>query len=673
MRISPKWLRELVQVKVDDVRLASDLTAVGMAVEKTYADGTFEMEITTNRVDAMNHYGIAREISAIYDVALPPLTANLPKSAGKPKISVAIEVPEFCARFTGRGIENVRIGASQEKVQRRFRELEQKPINSAADATNYVMLLMGKPTHAFDADKLAGGRIIIRMARPGEALKTLDGVERKLHEDDVVVADAEKPVALAGVMGGWETMITESTKNVFIESAWWDPVAIRKTARRYGMHTDASHRFERGADWASCPISTDLVAELILESGGELAGEQVDVIARKVGHNPVSLSRSELLRILGKEIAAQEVQRVARLGFGLSPSRGGKDQRNGHAVSIPSWRLDVEREIDVIEEVARIHGYNDFPNTLPPFAGAVVELPQAEKESKLRQRLLALGYHEALSSTFIPREESQRFSDSAAVEIANPLNEEASAMRTTLIPGMLDMVAYNLNRGVAQVRLFEYGHVYSMLRDNTEERPSLCIAATADGMGDGSKDAVTIFRRFKGDVEAVARLFEGELEFDTQTPQFFHPSRSARALLDGRAVARFGLLHPSVTAARKLRDEVYLAEIDVDRLFTSELRKPRYERLPRYPAVRRDFSFVFDEGVTFERISAAIRALQVTELREIEPAEIFRGGNVPAGKFSILLRTTFQSAERTLRDDEVNAWAASIINNLQQLGGTLRD
>jgi phenylalanyl-tRNA synthetase beta chain len=669
MRISPAWLKQFVNIPLDERKLADALTLAGVAVEAiTEINGktAYEMEITTNRPDAMNHYGVAREISAIYGTELKPLTAKLPARSGKPSISVTIEEPELCGRFTGQEIRNVKIAASKGEVLERFRDLEQKPINNAADATNYVLLMMGKPTHAFDADKLAEHQIIVRKAKPGEMLKTLDGVERKLHPDDLVIADAEKPVALAGVMGGWDSMITESTKNVFIESAWFDPSTIRRTSRRHAIHTDASHRFERGADWASTIISTELVAQIILESGGELTGDIVDVIARKVGHPPVQLRLAEVKRILGKEIPAADIKRMlTKLGFKLTPGSAG-----AYTVEIPTWRLDVEREIDVIEEIARIHGYDKFPNTLPSFSSGVIELPTQEKDDKIRSMLLALGYNEALSSTFIAREESQRFSSAQPVIIANPLSEEASAMRTTLVPGMLDMIARNLNRGVDSVRLFEHGHIYSMHGATTDEHDSLVMGATASAIG--ASNAHEALRHFKGDIEDLLHSFAGTLTFDASAPDYFHPGRSARALIDGRPVTYFGQVHPDAATGRKLKQDVYIAEVLVENLYKLDLRIPRYKKLSRFPAVERDFSFLFDDAVSFAQIVSAIQSLKHPELQSVEPQEIFRGGNIGAGKYSILIRTTFQSNERTLRDDEVNAWAAQIIDALKALGGTQR-
>jgi phenylalanyl-tRNA synthetase beta chain len=669
VRISPSWLKQFVDIAPDERVLADALTLAGISVEsisEVNGKTVYEMEITTNRPDAMCHYGVAREVSAIYNSELKPLAAKLPARSGKTSISVTIENPQLCARFTGQEIRNVKIGPSMGEVLERFRDLEQKPINNAADATNYVLLLMGKPTHAFDADKLAGGKIIVRNARPGESLKTLDGVERKLHPEDLIIADAEKPVALAGVMGGWGSMITESTKNVFIESAWFDPTSIRKTARRHAMHTDASHIFERGADWASTVLSTELVAQQILSSGGELTGDLVDMVARKVGHPPVRLRVGEVRRILGKGIEAQEIERMlAKLGFKLIPKEFGE-----YSVAIPTWRLDVEREIDLIEELARVQGYDKFPNTLPAFSSGVVELPTQAKDDKLRATLLALGYNEALSSTFIARDESQRFSKASPVIIANPLSEEASAMRTTLVPGMLDMIGRNLNRGVDEVRLFEHGHIYSMQGAATDEHDSLCMGITVAALG--ANDAHTAFRTIKGDIEDLLGAFAGEIRFEATAPDSFHPGRSATAKLNGTPVAHFGQLHPEVAAARKLKQDVYLAEVLIEPLYEFDLRMPRYQKLSRYPAVERDFSFLFEDSVSFVQIDAAIRTLGIAELRAVAPAEIFRGGNIGASKYSMLVRTTFQSHERTLRDDEISGWSTRIIDALKALGGQQR-
>src|SRR6201997_2550442 len=393
MKLVPTWIRDFVDLKVDNPTLAHDLTSIGIAVEgiSGAADDTvFEMEIGTNRPDAMNHYGVAREASAFYNVPLKPIAPKLPQASGVSGITITIEDSRYCPRFTARAIRDVAIKPSLEKIAHRLSLLEQRPINNAVDATNYVLWESGKPTHVYDLDRLEGSRIVVRFARPGETLKTLDGVERKLTAEDLVVADAKKPVGLAGVMGGYDTMITDKTKNILIESAWWDPVTVRKTSRRHGIHTDASHRFERGADFESTVLSCDLVAKMILDSGGGgLVGDVVDVVSKRMDQAPVLLRVAEVRRILGGNLEAGEIFRLLkRLGFTLIPEGQSDAEVRVH---IPSWRLDVEREIDVIEEIARLHGYDKFPNTLPAYSGAVVELPQARIDATLRQRALALG------------------------------------------------------------------------------------------------------------------------------------------------------------------------------------------------------------------------------------------------------------------------------------------
>jgi phenylalanyl-tRNA synthetase beta chain len=738
MKLSSNWIRDFVDLTVDDRRLAEDLTNVGIAVEGisgTGADTVFEMEIGTNRPDAMNHYGVAREAAAIYELPLKPLTAvssQLSAPAAKAATSgsadaalkrrsstalegrsstalkgsssaalegrsstasdaafpISVEEPQLCPRFSARVIRGTRIQPSPERVAHRLQLLDQRPISNAVDATNYVLWEMGKPTHVFDMDLLEGGKIIVRKARDGETLKTLDGVERKLTAEDLVVCDAKKPVGLAGVMGGYDTMITEKTRNIVIESAWWDPGIVRKMSRRHGLHTDASHRFERGADFESTVVSCDRVAQMILESGGgELVGDVVDVVSKPMDLAPVVLRVSEVRRILGGSLDRGQIfGLLKRLGFTLIPE--GQDDAQ-FRVHIPSWRLDVEREIDVIEEIARLHGYDKFESTLPAYSGAVVELPQAAMDETLRTRALALGYNEALSLTFISHADAERFSSSSTgmrvLELENPLSEEASVMRTSLAPGMLDMLAWNLNRDVAEARLFEIGSVYGLSSKERVEPKRGCLGATAaavraslpvGGALDVSKGepavAAETFRGFKGDVENLLAAFAGEVSYDRETAEYFHPGRSARARVNGAMVAQFGQIHPEVAAARKLRQDVYLAEFDLEQMYQIGLRPVRFRPLGKYPAVERDFSFVFPDGVSFIEMRKTVADLDIREVKEFRPVEIFRGGSIAAGKYSVLLRARFQSAERTLREDEVAQWSGKIVGALSGLGGVQR-
>jgi phenylalanyl-tRNA synthetase beta chain len=685
----------------------------------------FEMEIGTNRPDAMCHYGVARECSAIYDIDLKPIVPKLPKSKAAAAFPIEIQDKEGCKRYTARVIRNVKIGPSPKKILERLKIDDHGGVSNAVDASNYTLMEMGHPTHAFDLDKLEGGKIIVRRARAGETLKTLDGVDRKLETEDLVIADAVKPIALAGIMGGFDTAISGSTKNILIESAWFDPATVRRAARRLGMHTDASHIFERGADWGATPLACNRVAELILATaGGELEGDVVDAIAGHVPRYSLILRRPEILRILGQDIPEEQVTRMlSRLGFtmklvkgneimqrltegmpkgtvavvvphsGLIPSNAKTgdyeekvrkyaadllQQLGGQTcwiVDLPTWRLDIEREIDLIEEIARIYGYNKFPNTLPSFSGGVIELPGAAKEDRLRNELLALGYDEAVSSTFISPADAQAFSNKQTVMLANPLSAEQSVMRSSLLPGMLGMMAWNLNRGTSDVRLFESGHVFEMVGEKSEERKMLSIGATGNALDQDvhTKARPYTFFDLKGDVETLLAGFElGKVQLDAGAASYYHPGRSAQFKAGGQVIAQFGQIHPDVATVRKLKQEVYLAEIDLDRLLKFELHVPRYEPLSKFPAVGRDFSFVFGESVTFAQISSAVHALDIAELQSFAPVEIFRGGAVPAGSYSILLRAEFQSPDRTLRDDEVAQWSAEIVNALEARGGSLR-
>src|SRR5215475_5287689 len=329
MKLSAQWIREFVDVPVDDSRLAEDLTSMGIAVEGSSGEGAntvFEMEIGTNRPDAMNHYGVSREAAAFYGVALQPIDTSTGKAAqsddrdrialkrsstqkhSAADFEITIDDAEGCARYTAQVVRGVKIKSSPEKIASRLALVDQRSINNAADASNYTLWEMGHPTHAFDLDLLQGGKIVVRKAQQGETLKTLDGVDRKLSPEDLIIADANRPVALAGVMGGFDTMITERTKNILIESAWFDPVAVRRTAKRHGMHTDASHRFERGADYGATSLACGLVAQRIVQSGGgELDGSPIDAVARTIDQAPVVLRASQVRRILGANIEVHEM------------------------------------------------------------------------------------------------------------------------------------------------------------------------------------------------------------------------------------------------------------------------------------------------------------------------------------------------------------------------------
>lgn len=690
MKILTSWLRSyLPQLSVSDRQLADDLTLRGIAVEGVHDLGEgnghlFEMDITTNRVDAMNHYGIAREIATIYNLPLAPLDVALPVAIAAAKaFPVRIEAPELCGRFTARVLRGITVAPGRGRVPEYFSLLGQKQISNAVDASNFVLLGMGHPTHAFDLDKVEGG-IVVRLARRGEKLRLLDGTERTLEADDLVVADEKKALALAGVMGGWDSMITPETKNILVEAAWFDPASIRQSSRRHLLHTDASHRFERGADFNAAPTANALVSRLILESGGQIEGELVDLVipaaaAKTADRAPISLSVKQVQRHLGTTIAPEGItkeivaQYLTALGCQLTPRTD-----DTFATRLPSWRLDLEREIDLIEEVARVYGYNRFANTLPT-PGVVIAHPTAAAEAAVRTRLLALGFSESISSTFASQADSDLFGapGKGMIAMENPLSEEAALLRPSLVPGMLTMLAHNLNRDVQTVRLFERGTIFTGGMDEVIESASLSLGLTGAVAATSLHSTQDVsFFELKGAIESLLSLFTcGEVTFTAEASNWLQQGRAATALLNGDPVAQFGELSASETARRKLRQPIYLAQVDLEKLYALPLRKVMAHELSRFQAVERDFSFTFPDSMQWQTIAAAIRALTIPELQRLSPTEIFRdpkGKSVPPGYYAILLKCVFQSNERTLREDELTTWWADIIAALTNLGGTIR-
>jgi phenylalanyl-tRNA synthetase beta chain len=706
MNILTKWLRTYVPnipAAVDDQQLAEDLTLRGIAVEGVHSLGEgnghlFEMDITTNRVDAMNHYGIAREAATIYDLELAPLDTTLPAPiAATLPFPVRIEAPELCGRFTARVLRDVTVAPSSAVVAEMFTLLGQKQISNAVDASNFVLLGMGHPTHAFDLDRIEGG-IVVRLAHKGERLKLLDGSERTLEADDLVVADECKAMALAGVMGGWESMITAETKNILVEAAWFDQASVRRSARRHGLHTDASHRFERGADFNAAPVANDLVSRQILESGGYLEGDLIDIVipeiaARTAARPAISLSVKQVQRHLGTTLAPEGITReivaqyLTSLGCRLEPRTD-----DIFATTLPSWRLDLEREIDLIEEVARVYGYNRFANTLPA-PGIVIAQPSAAMEAAVRDRLLALGFSESISSTFSSHADSDVFhvavpaGDGAGetpAAMENPLSDEATLLRPSLVPGMVTMLAHNLNRDVREVRLFERGTVFTAIADDAGaarivvERPGLTLGLTGASTASALYSAGDApFYELKGALESLLSLVAHDgVRFTGEAPKWLEAGRCATALIGERPIARFGELAASERAVCKLRQPVFLAEIDLALLYSLPLKKVAARELSRFQAVDRDFSVVFPDATPWVEIEATIKGIAIAELTRLTPVEIFRdakGKSISAGHYALLLRCVFQSRERTLREDELTAWSNLIVGALAKLGGVLRD
>ncbi len=703
MNILSTWLREyLPELDVSDRQLADDLTLRGFAVEGVHelhgGGHLFEMDITTNRVDAMNHYGIAREIAAIYGVPLLTLEdrriANAEGIAGPVTQSgsgypVRIEAEDLCGRFTAQVVRGVTVGQSTGRVAERFAELGQKTISSAVDITNYNWLSMGHPTHIFDLDTLEGG-IVVRRALAGEKLRLLDGSEKTLTTDDLVIADEVKALGLAGVMGGWNSRVTEATKNILVEAAWFSPGAIRASSRRHGLHTDASHRYERGADLGACALANHLVTRgVIAACGGTTEGAMTDIRvleweARTTGRPHVLLSVSNAQQLLGTTLETSESgyavpadkieQYLEALGCHLRPTPDG----DAFEVTLPSWRLDLEREIDLVEEIARVYGYNRFADTLPSFSGGVVALPHASREQKVRGTLLALGFTEAISSTFASAEDSSLFTAAPAVPMGNPLSAEAGMLRPSLLPGMANMLALNGNRDVASVRLFEYGNIFQGSTREVAEQSSVAVGAYGATQATRTITAAdALFFEIKGTLEELFSRFVTPAPMFTadRLPAWIEPGRGARVGIGEHTVAFVGELNTAERERRKLRERVVLAEVDLSVLFAYSLRNPAAQEPSRFQAVERDLSFLFRDSVQWKDIAAALSSLNIAEMISLAPVEIYRdakGKSVAAGEYSILFRMVFQSGDHTLTEEELTGWQNRAIAALTAIGGRHR-
>lgn len=678
MKISLSWLKEFVEVPVAPRELRRDLTMLGLNTESCVEAGDdwiLEVEVTTNRPDCLSHYGLAREIATFYRRPLKqlkfPVKETDPPAASR--ISIEIADADLCSRYCGRVIENVQVKPSPAWLAKRLEAVGQRPINNVADATNYALLELGHPLHAFDLERVRDRKIIVRRAKPGEQLKTLDGIERKLGAENLVIADASHPVALAGVMGGEDSEISAATRNVLLESAWFDPTSIRRTSKAQGMHTEASHRFERGADIKMAALAIDRTAALIQEiAGGEVRRGIVDVYPAPRARQAIALRRRQIFRVLGAEIAGDEVERIL-VGLGFLLERHSSEAWH---VTPPTHRLDVTREVDLIEEVARHFSYDRLPARVRSAPPRVEKDLTREKELALSARLVALGYREIIPSSMIDPQENARFTERPPVVLANPLSQEASALRSTTVPSMLSAIGWNLDRGQTDVRLFELGRTYSPQPGGlADERRVLTLGLTGnrhEGSVHESAAALDIFD-LKGDLET---LFENSgipgLELVPGGATYLEAAKSGHVEAGGKSIAVFGCLRGEVARDYKLRPAVWIAEVDLDALLTAPLRANTFRGYSKFPSVERDFSLIVPDKLKFQDIEKAVRGVQLEELGEVRPADVFRGEGIAPGHYSLLLRATFQSADRTLTSEEVAAMSQRVVEALAAVGARLR-
>ena len=711
MKVLYDWLKEFVDVTLPPAELRSRLSLSGTAVEgleETSAGPMLDADLTINRPDLLGHYGMAREVATLERTPLRSLNIRLAEVAERAENAtrVDIECPALCGRYTARVIRGVKVGPSPEPLRRRLEALGQASINNVVDATNYVMLELGHPMHAFDLERLAEKRIIVRQARAGEKMRTLDGVERTLTPEMCVIADAAHAMAIGGIMGGADSEIDSTTRNVLLESAWFDPISIRRTSKALGLRTEASLRFERGADIEMADLASRRCAALIHEiAGGEILTGVVDVYPGRGKPLRIELSRKELLRVMGSDVPDVEVEAILG-GLGFAPGRIDSDRDSyGSPLAVwdctqPPWRQEVTRGVDLIEEVARHYGFEKFPARLPAARQPAARLPYAEAEDRLRERLIGLGYREIVTIPLVNQEEDALFRLDGVVpmQLDNPLAEDAGLLRSNGFVSMVHALARNVNRGQRDLRLFEIGRVYQWDGLEPTELRVLTMGATGLAREKGPFESAREFEfaDLKGDLDQLGEL-AGGLTWVTGKPEAWqHPAQAGFVSLartgvqpidapDGRRYEKsvdssvIGLaakVAPRVTDRFKLRQSVFLGGFWLDPFYAAvetARGERRYQPISRFPAVERDFSLILNDATTFAAVRQTIAILNIAQITSIEAVDLFRGKNVPAGKFSLLVRVSFQSLQGTLTEAEVNEFSVKIIAALEtQLGAALR-
>src|SRR5229473_2672964 len=692
MKVVYNWLKDFVDVTAPPQELASRLALSGTniaGIENGPHGAVIDAEVSSNRPDCLGHCGIAREVSAIYKLPLKHVSPKPAESAAKAgdAIKVEIQSPELCGRFTARVIRNVKIQPSPKWLKDRLEASGVASISNVVDISNYVMLDLGHALHTFDYDKVRDQKIVVRRAKPSEKIRTLDGVERALDPGICMISDGDgsRAVGIGGIMGGAETEISFSTKNVLIECAWFEPVAIRRTARLLKLHTEASTRFGRGADPEMAELASRRAAELILQlAGGELLAGVVDIYPGKRAPKKIRVTRAEILRVMGADVPDKEIESILS-ALGFSPVR--VDQNRGAEGSLlaawectrPSWRAEVEREIDLIEEVARLYGLDKFPARLPAARQGAARLPHYQAETRLREQLIGLGYREILTIPHVAEERDVLFRPEGVspARLSNPLSEEANVLRSTGLVTMAAALEWNLNHGQRNFRLFEISSHYRLNGARPIETRVLTIGATGEAREKNLCESTRefSFADLKGDLDSIGEL-AGGFTWRDGGPEWLHGARRGSVALSKNELGAAGQLARRVAEKFKFRQDVFLAELELDPLcaaYRAVKESRRYEPLPRFPAVERDFSLLLPDGTHFSDVVKAIRSLNISVISSIEAVDLFRGKNVPAGKYSLLVRVTFQSRETTLTDAQISDHSGKIVAVLEkQLGAQLR-
>ncbi len=648
-------------------------------------DTLLEIGITPNRGDCLSVIGVAREAAAICGTALryPRITFTETGPDITRLAAVDVEAADGCPRYSARLIQGVKIGPSPRWLRRRLEAIGLRSINNIVDVTNFVMMELGQPLHAFDFDRLRGGRIVVKWASEGDRFVTLDGVERELHEDTLMICDGAGPVAVAGIMGGLDSEITEATTRVLIESAYFEPTCIRRSSKKLGLRSESSYRFERGIDYGGVVRAVNRAAQLMLEvGGGELATGVIDEYPRPMEPPRLVLRAARCNRYLGLDLSADEMAAKLRL-IEMKVEKLDNDRLQ---VVPPTFRPDIYREVDLIEEIARLTGYDQIPVTFPK---AQIYSDPMDPHWKIRQqikeRLLAAGFFEALTYSFISRDALNKLRMEAGgpapppVALLNPLSEEQAVMRTSLVPGILQTVGYNFDHGNLDVRLFELSKVFLPRAGEPLPDEPFSLVGAISGRRDprplyGSEEEVG-YEDIKGAVELVLEAFHlPAVNYDVENlPSYFEPLAAARMVCGDSTLGWLGRVHAEVEENFDLKSPVYLFELDFDRLFALRAERPMYHRLPKFPSVKRDMALIVDEDLPVLDPLNFIKEQDEALVERVEIFDIYTGKQVEKGRKSVGYRVIYRAPDRNLRDEEVNRVHEALIEKVvKRFGATLR-
>jgi phenylalanyl-tRNA synthetase beta chain len=678
MNISYNWLKDLVETDLSPQELATKLTNVGLAVEgvhETGDDSVFDIDLTSNRSDCLSHLGVSREVAAIQNSKFKIKDYEEQKPTTEDQNLVSIQDADLCHRFTARIIRNVKIALSPEWLVKRLEAVGERSINNVADITNYVMHELGQPMHSFDLNKLIGNRIVIRRARSGETIKTLDEVERKLDDTMLAICDAEKPVAVGGVMGGFDSSITEESTDVLLESAYFKCESIRQTARKLHLNSEASYRFERGVDIENLIRASNRATELICELAGGTAGALVDVYPTKFTPNEIESKniQAAVKRLTGLAVEKEEIARIL--------NKLGIEQKSETVFLSPTWRHDISIEEDLVEEVARMVGYDKIGEELPASKSAGEYQPTERRKKSLRRTLANLGFNEAISYSFIDARNDGRFDlipnlttenlDEKYVSLEDSIIEGATRMRPTLLSGLLDAVRTNLNHQRRDLKLFEIGKVFAASEKENDlpiERELFALVVTGN---ETVQDKAMPLREFdfydaKGALESAASAMNLPLpDFRPKDVLHLRGGQSAEISIGGKPIGTIGHVNDEIAAAYKFRQPVFVAEVDLETLLEAKERTILYQPLPIYPPIVRDISLLVKRNVNYADVRRAIAEQKFELCRKIEFVDVYEGAGVADDERSVTIRLEYRSDERTLLEEEVETVHAQILKVLE--------